>query len=592
VKLLRRLSTATAATTLLLVVLGGVVRATGSGLGCPDWPRCHGRLIPPLELHSLIEYSHRLVAALVVVLVLATAWVAWRRARGDRRILWPSVAAVGVVFLQAGLGAIVVAGELKAVLVTAHFATAMLLLALVIVTATSAWVARRTVEEPVLPKEFRRALRWTTAAVGLLLLAGAYVRGAGASRAFLDWPLMDGRLVPALGSEPAVAHFTHRILALVTALIAGGLAYRATRLGHRGLRGLAWAGFGLILAQVGVGAAAVLSDLAAAAVVGHVTGAALTWTMLVALAAAVARMAPREQTAPARSRSLQAIGAYLQLMKPDIIVLLLITTVPAMVLAAEGVPPLGLVAATLFGGVLAAGGANAINCYLDRDIDQVMARTRGRPIPSHRLEPTSALRFGALLGTAAFAWLAMTVNLLAAGLAVAALAFYVLVYTVWMKRSTPQNIVIGGAAGAVPVLVGWAAVTGSLALPAWVLFAIVFFWTPPHFWALSLRYAKEYAEAGVPMLPVVAGSKETARHILLYSFQLFAVTLLLYPAAGMGALYLGAAVLLGGLFIGAAVQVVRDGTARAAMTLFRFSITYLGVLFAAVAVDEIIRTGV
>ncbi|MGH2740056.1 MAG: heme o synthase [Actinomycetota bacterium] len=591
VKLLRRLSTAAAAMTVALVILGGTVRATGSGLGCPDWPRCHGRFLPPLELHSLIEYSHRLTAVLVVILVVTTAWVAWRRERADAGILWPAVAAVGVVVLQTALGAIVVSGGLKALLVMAHFATAMVLLALVVGTATSARVRRRQAASDPVPEDFRRLLWWTTGAVALLLLAGALVRGAGASLAFLDWPLMGGRIVPDLGSTGAAATFTHRALALVAAVVAGALAIRAKRLDHSWLKRLAWIGFGLILAQAGVGAATVLSHLAPAAVAGHVTGAALGWTVLVALTVAAHRMSPRA-TEPAISRPRARAAAYIQLMKPDIIVLLLVTTVPAMVLAAQGLPPWWLVGATLLGGTLAAGGANAINCYLDRDIDAVMARTRGRPLPTRQISPDRALRFGVILTAAAFLWLAATVNLLAAGLVLVAVAFYVLVYTAWMKRLTPQNIVIGGAAGAVPVLVGWAAVTGGVALPAWVLFAIVFFWTPPHFWALSLRYAGEYASAGIPMMPVVAGKRTTAQHIVLYSLQLVVVTLLLYPAAGMGAIYLVSAIVLGGLLILSAVQVLRDGGARSAMNLFRFSITYLGLLFAAVAVDQLVRAGI
>jgi protoheme IX farnesyltransferase len=281
------------------------------------------------------------------------------------------------------------------------------------------------------------------------------------------------------------------------------------------------------------------------------------------------------------------VAAYLQLVKPDIIVLLLITTVPAMVLAAGGMPPASLVLATLLGGTLGAAGANAINCYLDRDIDEVMARTRHRPLPAHRLRPEAALRFGTILVGASFVWLAATVNLLAAALTLAAAAFYVVVYTLLMKRATPQNIVIGGAAGAVPALVGWAAVTGSVGLPAVVLFAIVFYWTPPHFWALAMKYAGDYRAAGVPMLPAVRGSRETAVNILLYSVMVVAVSLLLYPVARLGALYLTAAVALGGLLLAYAVRVVRDRGAKTAMALFRYSITYLALLFAAAAADQL-----
>ena len=283
------------------------------------------------------------------------------------------------------------------------------------------------------------------------------------------------------------------------------------------------------------------------------------------------------------------VQAYVALTKPTIIVLLLITTVPAMILAKEGWPGTWLIVATLAGGTLAAGSANTINCYLDRDIDRIMRRTRRRPLPKHQVDPAAALWFGITLGGVAFAFLALTVNLLAATLAVSAILFYVFVYTMWMKRTTPQNIVIGGAAGAVPVLVGWAAVTGRVGLPALVLFGIVFYWTPPHFWALSMRYESDYRAAGVPMLPVVRGIPETTRQILLYTFLLFAVTLLLYPVGRMGPVYLVAAVGLGGAFIYQAVTLRRSRSVAQAMHLFHFSNTYLALLFAAVAADPLVR---
>ena len=242
----------------------------------------------------------------------------------------------------------------------------------------------------------------------------------------------------------------------------------------------------------------------------------------------------------------------------------------------------------LAGGALAAGAANAVNCYLDRDIDGVMRRTRRRPLPAHELSPEQALRFGYWLGAASFFLLATTVNVLAAALALAAIAFYVFVYTMWLKRTTERNIVIGGAAGAVPALVGWAAVTGSVGLPAWVLFAIVFAWTPPHFWALAMRFAGDYAAAGVPMLPVVRGERETRRRILLYSLALFGTSLLLFPVGRMGPIYLSAAIALGGAFVHRALRLYRHGGLAEAWGLFRFSVAYLALLFAAVAADRLV----
>jgi protoheme IX farnesyltransferase len=243
------------------------------------------------------------------------------------------------------------------------------------------------------------------------------------------------------------------------------------------------------------------------------------------------------------------------------------------------------VLATLVGGAIAAGSANAINCYLDRDVDEVMRRTRSRPLPAHLIDPDNALAFGYILGAVSFLFLATTVNVLAATLALSAIAFYVFVYTMWLKRTSAQNIVIGGAAGAVPALVGWAAVTGTVGLPAWILFAIVFVWTPPHFWALALRYSGDYAAAGIPMLPVVRGAGETRRQILLYSLVLFGTSLLLVPFGRMGAVYAAAAIVLGGWFVMRALRLWRSASPVDSMRLFRFSIVYLALLFGAVAVD-------
>lgn len=287
-----------------------------------------------------------------------------------------------------------------------------------------------------------------------------------------------------------------------------------------------------------------------------------------------------------RARGLQeAALAYLSLTKPRIIGLLLVTTVPAMILAEGGWPSPWLVLATVAGGAVAAGGANALNCYFDRDIDSVMVRTRGRPVPSGQIEPERAAMFGILLGVVGFLVLNAFANLLAASLTLGAFAFYVVVYTLLLKRTTSLNIVIGGAAGAMPPVVGWAAVTGEVGLPALVLFGIVMLWTPPHFWALALNHGSDYERAGIPMLPVVMGKDETRRHILLHSMALVAVSLLLPAVGSAGLIYLSAAALLGGSFLVYAVRLWRLASAGAASALFRFSLVYLALLFVAVAVD-------
>jgi len=282
------------------------------------------------------------------------------------------------------------------------------------------------------------------------------------------------------------------------------------------------------------------------------------------------------------------LKAYVALTKPRIIELLLVTTVPAMIVAARGWPGLTLVALTLIGGTLAAGGANAINCYVDRDIDGIMRRTRHRPLPAHVVAPANALVFGAALGVASFMLLWLTVNLASAALALGALLFYVFVYTLGLKRNTPQNIVIGGAAGAVPVLVGWAAVTGTVEPPALALFGIIFYWTPPHFWALAMRYEEDYAAAGVPMMPVVYGRAETARHIVMYSLLLFALSLVFFSIGRMGLIYLGAALVLNGIFVGRALQLLRKPETETAWKLFKYSISYLALLFASMAADQLL----
>lgn len=280
------------------------------------------------------------------------------------------------------------------------------------------------------------------------------------------------------------------------------------------------------------------------------------------------------------------LAAFLALTKPRIIELLLITTVPSMVLAAGGWPGWWPVMATLVGGSLSAGGANAINNWFDRDIDEVMRRTRRRPLPRRDLEPEAALAFGVCLGLTGFAWLWAFINLLSAVLSTIALLFYVLVYTAGLKRRTVQNIVIGGAAGAVPALVGWAAVRGDLGLPAWILFAVVFYWTPPHFWALALRYQDDYRNAGVPMLPVVRGTEATTRSILLYAGTMVLVSLLLVPAASMGWVYLLVAATGGGWFMWESWRVRLDP--ERAMKLFTVSTVYLAVLFGSVVVDVLL----
>jgi len=300
------------------------------------------------------------------------------------------------------------------------------------------------------------------------------------------------------------------------------------------------------------------------------------------------RLAPGGVVHGSRRPATSTIGSYIALTKPRIIELLLITTVPTMVLAERGWPSTWLVVITLVGGTLAAGGANAINMYVDRDIDKLMERTKNRPLVTGVIAPRNALIFAVVLEILAFAVLWTGANLLSAVLALSATAFYVGVYTLWLKRTSRQNIVIGGAAGAVPVLVGWAAVQNDLSWTPIVLFGVMFFWTPPHFWALAIKYADDYRAANVPMLPAVVPFEHAVRQMVGHTLAMVACSLILIPVADLGLLYSVTAVVLGATFIGATIWLGKHPTASASMRVFGFSITYVTVLFAAMTLDVLL----
>ena len=282
---------------------------------------------------------------------------------------------------------------------------------------------------------------------------------------------------------------------------------------------------------------------------------------------------------------------FIALMKLRVVELLLITTVPTMIVAEEGLPSVWLIIATLFGGTLAAGGANAINMYIDRDIDKLMERTKNRPLVTGVLTSTEALSFAIAIEAIAFVWLWIFVNLLSAVLAASACLFYVFVYSLWLKRSSTSNIVIGGAAGAVPVLIGWSSVTNSIDWPPIILFLVIFLWTPPHFWALAIRYKDDYSNAEVPMLPVIEGTKVTGYRMVLYAFQVWAASLIFVPVAEMGVVYLITAIVMGAIFTLFSFQVMIKPTKKSAMRLFGFSISYITILFSLMAVDQLVRSG-
>lgn len=615
----RVLTVTTAAAAYLLVLLGGLVRITGAGLACPDWPLCRGRLIPPLDGLVLIEYAHRLVAASVSALVAATALAAFRVRRIAPAAGPVALLVVGLVAVQVALGGATVKLRLTPGLVTTHLGVAMLFLAGLVLQAAVAARGPAGAPAPQASPVFRGLALGAAAATYVMILIGGYVGSSAAALACPDLPLCRGGvLLPP--DWAARVHMVHRAWALVVALLMLATARAAPRTGARVVVAAARGAAALVLAQIALGILNVATRLEPLVQAAHLGVAAAVFASLVVASAlasplgAPACATPRgreEREAlptvaggsiddPAgvlpwsgtRARALRAALAtardYLALMKPRIILLLLVTTVTTMIVAAPRHLSLVTLLLTVLGGTLAAGSANAFNMYVDRDIDAVMRRTCLRPVPAGRLRPAQALGFGVTTGLLSVGVMAWGVNLPSAALSTVGILFYVGVYTLWLKRTTPQNIVIGGAAGAVPPLVGWTAATGHLALPAAALFGIVFLWTPPHFWALALGKADEYRAAGVPMLPVVRGDRETRWQIFVYSLLLSGATLALYvPLHTLGTTYLVSAALLDGLFVALAWAVLR-GRARAEMALFGYSLLYLALLFGAMVADRLL----
>ncbi len=608
----QKLAAATVISTLVLVTVGVIVRATDSGLGCPDWPFCYGQILPPLDdPKAWLEWVHRGIAAIIGFEILGLAALALIDHRDRPSLVAGSIASVVLVGFQAWLGRETVRLGNSGESVTAHLAAAMVLVGvLVFVLVRSAYPSRLGGRGA--SQRFTLLAAFAALSTFALLLFGSHVTATNQALVFSDWPTMGGSLFPPL-ADASSAHVLHRWIAVVVGLIVAATALVAwrTQRAHPTVVRLAIAAAILYPIQAVVGGAQVLTRLDAWTQTLHLALGAVIWALLIGLAL-VSYYAARTAVsagydglggtgrAPAPPRTLRdSVRAYIALTKPRIIELLLVTTVPAMVLATREVPGIDwsnwgwLVAWTLIGGTLAAGSANAINCYIDRDIDELMARTRRRPLPAHQVDPDRAVVFGVALGVISFAVMGWFVNLLAAFLTLLAIAFYVVIYTMMLKRTTPQNIVIGGAAGALPPVIGWAAVTGDVGIPALLLFALVFYWTPPHFWALSLRIRKDYAAAGVPMLPVVKGIPETTRQIALYTILMVAISLVLWAVARMGVVYLAAAVALGAMFLWQAYRLWQqnaseEGSLAGAIRLYKYSISYLTLLFAAVAVDALV----
>jgi protoheme IX farnesyltransferase len=601
-RLLRRLAWTGAGFVLGLIVLGGVVRITGSGMGCGDhWPRCKGQWFPPLDLPTMIEIGHRWAAALVSLMVLAVAAVAWGRHREQPALRRPATLALVLLVVQVLLGAVTVKLALPPWVIITHLANAMLLLATLLVVALRASAPGGT-EAPAPARRHRNHGRVVaTAALGfVVILFGAQVANFHAGLLCLGLPLCNGTLAPPQAPLAAL-HWTHRVLAFAFLAMAILVTVRVRDTGGpegTRLRRSAWLVLGATVTQIGVASAMVLQLLPPGLRTLHLLVGSLVWACLVVLvfysrvAGRESRVADEDPRLGARDRKPSLMADLVTLTKPRIISLLLVTTIAPMFITPAGFPTLSQILWVALGGYLMAGGANAINMWFDRDIDSTMVRTRLRPIPSGRITPAAGLAFGIVLGAAAFAVFWLLVNPLSAWLALGGLLFYVFIYTVWLKRSSPQNIVIGGAAGAFPPLVGWAAMTGRLDLAAVYLFAIIFYWTPPHFWALALIKQADYARAGVPMLPVVKGEARTKYEMLVYTLVLLPLTVMPTLFGALGVFYGIAAVLLGARLLWYCVRLLRERSITpVAWQMYRYSLLYLALLFVAMGVDRALPFG-
>lgn len=596
---LRSLALAAAILVYLLIVAGGIVSATGSGGACPDWPTCLGSWTPPGELSALIEYTHRGATLLAVPLVLASAYLAWKRNREDgaplvNRSLY---AASGLMLFQILLGWFVSQASTPDWLASLHLGLSLLTLAATLIAVTTLFYHSFTPMQGLksIQRSFRSPFAWLALAnlvvFFLLLVSGAVVKSSGAGAACTGWPLCGEGLLPT-GTAGWIS-LAHRLVVALSGMLMLALFLRAWRTQRTQAPILVAATVATVLffSQALLGAQMV-QGFPAYLLALHQATASAVWGTLVILVVAVgmaARSTDEEQAEALSIAGRKGLARdLLMLTKPIVVVLLLVTTYAGMVIGAQAWPSASLTFWTLLGGFLAAGGSGAINQYIDREDDTKMQRTQKRPIPAGRLTPAEGLAFGVGIALASFFLLTAFVNFLAALLSLAGIFYYVLLYSIFLKKTTVQNIVIGGGAGAIPPLVGWAAATGSLNVPSLLLFAIIFMWTPPHFWALALVRRSDYARAGVPMLPVVRGEKETRWQILIYTVELVGLTLLL-PVFGLGgSVYLIGAVALGGWLLSAAWKVWKQEGNKVAWKMYRYSSMYLAFLFVILMIDRLL----
>lgn len=589
----RRLLIASAVATFVLIVSGGIVRVTGVSV-CSGWPLCYGQVLPPLQVGAWIEFVHRLLTLVVAVLIGVVSIVAWRRRDSDAWVRRPPLVAPVLLTVQILLGAVIVWLRSPELVRMFHFSMAMSILACQIIPAVALTVAdecapeqapaRRGGRAVLHARRYRRLVFGTAVSVGVLALTGVGIAESGPELR--------------LSGVAGVLTTSHHGALLAASLLGCAMLWSTwrSRRADRLLLSLAVLAGGMLAARAATGVAVADVLLAMPSLLNGLHLA--LWSLMIVMSVlALRRPVPAAVSVPVgrvvatprvQPEQPGIINDYISLTKPKVIMLLLVTTLAAMFITDQGMPSLSLVFWTMLGGYLAAGGAGAINCAFDNDIDIHMGRTSRRPVPSGRIAPRDAFWFGMALCGLAFVVLATFTTWLAAVLAMVGAVYYALFYTRWLKRSTWQNIVIGGGAGSIPPLVGWAAVTGALTLPAVLLFAIIFYWTPPHFWALALVKQKDYARAGVPMLPVVAGEEETRWQMLLYSVLMVGISLLLTPLGAMGWIYLVLAFVLGLLFLRDAWNVWRKGDQASIWRLYKYSLLYLALLFAAMVLDRVI----
>jgi len=630
----RWLSLTTAGVAFLMLLLSGVAAspssASLSGVVCVgQWPLCNGVWALTVPAQGWADVAARGASLALWPLMFGLVAVAYQTYRRVRWVFWPVTIALGLFALRLLIGGVSAAElasagvgriTLVAALAALHGAAGLGLLAALI---TAGIVAIGLERNPRLGDSLlhfdlvSQMAGQALLALFVLLIAGAVVTATDARTACPEWPLCGPAAPDQLIGWLA---FGHRVAAVTAGVMLAGAIFVAWRLraSHVGLLISAGLAGSFFVGQAFIGAANVLTGFPLQLASLHSATATASWAAAVAFTVfslQAVRLTPLAAPFPSlRRETLRAIpvaarialGSYLQLTKPIVMVLLLVTTAAAMVMAVNYAPPSAttplytisqwptfeLFAWTMLGGALSSGGASALNQVIDIDRDKAMSRTSRRPLAQGTVTVAQALAFGLILNVLAFYTLIVFVNLTAAIWAMIGAFFYVAIYSIGLKMNTPQNIVIGGAAGAIPPLVGWAAVTGGLEAPAWFLFAIIFFWTPPHFWALALLKKNDYARAGVPMLPVVVGEGETRRQIVLYTLVLFALSLLLIPARVAGLVYLISAVVLGLGFLALALRLYRQPSNKLAHQLYKYSSYYLLLVFAALVADSLVRIAV